>query len=168
MLLAEDALMLDGGSLQLTSGRGDRHGVADGGVVIADAYNANPESMRAALEELAATTRGGRRVAVLGRMAELGPTSMQLHAQVGAHAAGQRAINELVVVGEGIEAEAIAEGWLRGRGSAAHRFDDVDAALEALEQWHQAGDAVLVKASNSSGLGRLAEALVERFGGGRS
>jgi UDP-N-acetylmuramoyl-tripeptide--D-alanyl-D-alanine ligase len=162
-LLAEDALLLDDTTMQLTAGRGDRHRLADGGVVIADAYNANPESMRAALEELAANAGATRRVAVLGRMAELGATSMQLHAQVGAHAAGQRSIDELVVIGDGIEHEAIAEGWLRGRGTVAHRYEDVDAALADVGQWHRSGDAVLVKASNSSGLGRLADALVERY-----
>lgn len=167
-LLGEYALYLDDESVgrRFTAGRGDRHPLADGGIVIADAYNANPESMRAALDELAAVQDARRRVAVLGRMAELGPTSMQLHAQVGAHAAGHGTVDELVVVGDGIEVEAIAEGWLRGRGAPAVRVDDVDAALRQLDAWYRPGDAVLVKASNSSGLGRIAEGLLERSVGG--
>ncbi len=170
-LLADDALVLtrraggDEADVVFTTGRGDRHALGDGGIVIDDAYNANPESMRAALDELAAAS-GARRVAVLGRMAELGPVAPQLHAQVGAHAAGHDQVELLVVVGDGAEADALADGWLRARGAAARRYVDVDVALAALEEWHLPGDAILVKASNSSGLGRLAAGVVERFGGG--
>ncbi len=170
-LLAEDALVLtaahdeDGSDAILTSGRGDRHALGDGGLVIDDAYNANPESMRAALDELAAAG-GSRRVAVLGRMAELGPVAPQLHAQVGAHAAAHEQVNVLVVVGSGAEIDALADGWLRARGAAPRRYDDVDVAMAALDEWHRPGDAILVKASNSSGLGRLAARVVERKGEG--
>lgn len=166
-LLAEDALVLDGEddlARRFTSGRGDRHSLPSGGVMIDDAYNANPESMLAALGELAATG-GERRIAVLGRMAELGPTSMQLHARVGGHVAAFEQIDELVVIGEGFEVEALAEGWARARGGVVHRYEDVDVAVVAIDEWMRAGDSVLVKASNSSGLGRLARAVVERFGG---
>ncbi len=166
-LLADDALLLGTGvdDHGFTSGRGDRRRLGDGSVVIDDAYNANPESMRAALDELAAAT-AGRRVAVLGRMAELGPSSPQLHTQVGAHAAAHEQVDELIVIGAGAEADALADGWLRARGAAARRYDDVDVALAAVEEWYHAGDAILVKASNSSGLGRLAAGVVERFGEG--
>ena len=169
-LLAEDALQLvgdagageDAGGV-ITAGRGDRHRLADGGVVIDDAYNANPESMRAALDELAAT-RGERRVAVLGRMAELGLMAPLLHTQVGEHAASHAEVAELVVVGADEDADALAEGWQQVRGVAPRRYVDVDVALAALGEWRRAGDAVLVKASNSSGLGRLAAGVVERTG----
>ena len=166
-LLDEDALRLDDEETveRFTRGRGDRHGLRGGGVVIADAYNANPESMRAALDELAAA-KGTRRVAVLGRMAELGRTSAKLHAAVGMYAATHAPIEALVVIGSGIEQDALVAGWERSRKGAVARYDDVDAALAEAEAWHRDGDVVLVKASISSGLGRLADALVERFGGG--
>lgn len=163
-LLAEDVLLVDDASA-FTSGRGDRTALEGGGIVIDDAYNANPESMRAALDELAATA-GSRRVAVLGRMAELGPASAQLHAQVGAHAAAHEQLDELVVVGSDADVAALGDGWLRGRGAPPRRYDDVDVALAALHEWLVPGDAILVKASNSSGLGRLAGAIVERSGEG--
>ncbi len=165
-LLPSDALVIGGEERDaFTRGRGDRHDMAAGGLVIDASYNANPESMRAAIDELSATS-GDRRVAVLGRMAELGAASRELHEQVGEHAAGHGALDELVVIGVGADADALADGWLRGRGNAARRYDDVDVAIAALGEWHRAGDAVLVKASNSSGLGRLAATLVERFGAG--
>jgi UDP-N-acetylmuramoyl-tripeptide--D-alanyl-D-alanine ligase len=160
-LLAADALQLVGDDrVRLTGGRGDRVALADGGVVIDDSYNANPESVRAALEELAAVD-GARRVAVLGRMAELGPDSPALHAEVGGHAAALTTIDELVVVGSGNEARALATAWQGGRGSAPRTYADVDVAVAAVGEWRRPGDVVLVKASNSSGLGRLADALVE-------
>ena len=162
-LLAHDALQLHDEGDFLTSGRGNRHALEGGGTVIDDAYNANPESMRAALEELAATA-GTRRVAVLGRMAELGETSPQLHGQAGAAAGTLEAIDELVVVGDGIEALALLEGWSSARGAGARSYEDVDVAIAAIGEWFRSGDTVLVKASNSSGLGRLAARLVERFG----
>ena len=67
---------------------------------------------------------------------------------------------------ETVEIDALADGWLRARGSAPRRYGDVDVAMAALEEWHRPGDAILVKASNSSGLGRLAARVVERKGGG--
>ncbi|MCB0877679.1 MAG: UDP-N-acetylmuramoyl-L-alanyl-D-glutamate--2,6-diaminopimelate ligase, partial [Thermoleophilia bacterium] len=148
--------------VELPGGRLRRLHIA-GRTVIDDAYNANPESMRAALEELAATA-GTRRVAVLGRMAELGETSPQLHGQAGAAAGTLEAIDELVVVGDGIEALALLEGWSSARGAGARSYEDVDVAIAAIGEWFRSGDTVLVKASNSSGLGRLAARLVERFG----
>lgn len=164
-LLEADALELGHEQPVLTAGRGDRHPLPDGGVVIADAYNANPESMRAALDELAATG-GRRRVAVLGRMAELGPGSTRFHLELGMRAALHADIDELVVVGVDEDAAAIAEGWQHERRASARRYDDPDVALAALGEWHAAGDVVLVKASNSTGLGRLASGIVERVGGG--
>ena len=168
-LLADDALRLDDTS-SFTGGRGSRFELTGGGVVIDDAYNANPESMRAAIEELAASERA-RRVAVLGRMAELGSGAPLLHAQVGAYAAATEQVDELVLVGSGEDVDAIALGWNERRDQAPRRYDDADVALAAVGEWLRDGDAVLVKASNSSGLGRLAVGLVERFsdreGGGR-
>lgn len=165
-LLPEDVLQVPvDAAARFTGGRGQRVRLDAGGTVIDDAYNANPESMVAALAELAAAQPGtsGRRIAVLGRMAELGSTSPQLHATLGMQAARMEAVDALVVVGEGIELDMLAEGWTRGRGEPVlATFPDVDAAIAALDSWTDGSDALLVKASNSAGLGRLAAAAVER------
>ena len=164
-LLDEDALLVDAdAAANFTRGRGDRYRLAAGGLIVDDAYNANPESVDVALDELAATASRGRRVAVLGRMAELGPTGRDLHHGIGVSAARRSEIDELVVIGSGIDVEAMAEGWNAGRAHTAVRFDTVVEALAALREWVADVDVVLVKASNSSGLGDLAGSLVEEFG----
>ena len=120
---------------------------ADGVTVINDAYNANPESMRAALQALAALGGGGRRTwAVLGRMAELGDTSAAVHAEI-AGVATELGVDHLVTVGTG--------EYGRGRAVA-----DVAAALHLLRAELEPGDVVLVKASRAAGLDRLADALL--------
>jgi len=120
---------------------------ADGVTVINDAYNANPESMRAALQALAALGGGGRRTwAVLGRMAELGDTSAAVHAEI-AGVATELGVDHLVTVGTG--------EYGRGRAVA-----DVAAALHLLGAELEPGDVVLVKASRAAGLDRLADALL--------
>jgi UDP-N-acetylmuramoyl-tripeptide--D-alanyl-D-alanine ligase len=121
---------------------------ADGVTVVNDAYNANPESMRAALQALAALGNGGRRTwAVLGRMAELGDASAAAHAEVAATAA-ELGVDHLVTVGP--------TEYGRGRAVA-----DVAAALDLLRAELEPGDVVLVKASRAVGLDRLADALVQ-------
>ena len=81
----------------LSPGRGQRRALPGGVTLIDDAYNANPMSMRAALDALAASEAGGRRVAVLGDMLELGPDAEHYHRQVGRHAAGR--VDVLIAVG---------------------------------------------------------------------
>jgi UDP-N-acetylmuramoyl-tripeptide--D-alanyl-D-alanine ligase len=124
---------------------------ADGVTVVNDAYNANPESMRAALQALVALgsgPSGARRTwAVLGRMAELGDASAAAHAEVAATAA-ELGVDHLVTVGP--------TEYGRGRGVA-----DVAAALDLLRAELEPGDVVLVKASRAVGLDRLADALVQ-------
>lgn len=169
-LLAEDALLLDSGDAAstFTSGRGNRRTLGADGIVIDDAYNANPESMRAALDELAAieTGRHARRVAVLGRMAELGPAAGPMHVSVGVYAASHRTIDVLVVIGADVDADALVEGWADARRtSPVIRFDDVEAALRTHATWVTPSDAVLVKASRSSDLGELATRLADVMGG---
>lgn len=112
-----------------------------GGVVLNDAYNANPTSMRAALDALAALP-GRRRIAVLGAMAELGPESDSEHRQVAAYAESL-----------GVEVLAVA-------APAYERptVDDVDAATKEIGPLGE-GDVVLVKGSRVAGLERLAEVL---------
>jgi UDP-N-acetylmuramoyl-tripeptide--D-alanyl-D-alanine ligase len=128
-----------------------------GGVtVLNDAYNASPTSVAAALESFERLPAGGRRIAVLGVMLELGPHSDEEHARVGELAA-QAGIEVLVLVGEGA---APAAASARAAGVAVVEVDDVGAALDAAREHVRPGDAVLVKASRAIGLERLAEDLV--------
>ena len=134
----------------------------DGVTVVNDAYNANPESMRAALKTLAVMSVGKSRrtVAVLGPMAELGDDAREAHMDLGRFLV-RLDIGQLVVVGEaagGIHAGAVLEGsW----GSESIHVPDVDAAVALLQQQLEPGDVVLVKASRSAGLERVAAALLD-------
>jgi UDP-N-acetylmuramoyl-tripeptide--D-alanyl-D-alanine ligase len=133
----------------------------DGVTVVNDAYNANPDSMRAALRTLAVMGRGGARRtwAVLGAMAELGSEERNAHVEVGRFAAGLD-VSRLVVIGSaaaGIHAGAVAEGMTNG----LVQVDDVDAAAALLGAELRSGDVVLVKASRSVGLERLAARLLQ-------
>jgi UDP-N-acetylmuramoyl-tripeptide--D-alanyl-D-alanine ligase len=132
------------GSVELSPHRGQEVARRAGGVVIDDAYNANPASMRAALEGLHARRGEGRLVAVLGEMAELGPDAPALHREIASRASG---IDLVVGVGE-LARLYPCNAW----------FADVDAAADALPSLLQAGDVVLLKASRSVGLERLLEA----------
>jgi UDP-N-acetylmuramoyl-tripeptide--D-alanyl-D-alanine ligase len=137
----------------------------DGLVVIDDAYNANPESVKAALDALAAVSDGrhGASWAVLGEMRELGADAPALHAAVGEHLAAHR-IDHLVVVGE--SAHSIAAGassvsdWTGSIDFAA----DADAAAAIVQAGAAAPDVVLVKASNALALWRVADALLAPAG----
>ena len=129
-----------------------------GGVAINDAYNANPASLAAAREALAERPVAGRRIAVLGLMAELGPTGPALHAASGAEAAA-RGVAVLVAVGP--EAAAYLDG--SGPGVEAHRVDDAGGAVDLLEALVRPGDAVLVKGSRSAGLEGVAAGLAGRL-----
>ena len=124
--------------------------------IVDDAYNANPESMRAGLRALAAMTANGRRsVAVLGEMLELGPDTDAEHAAVGGVVA-ELGIDEVVVVGTG--ALPLLEA-VREAGGSALAVADVDEAEAVLRTLLRPGDVVLVKASNGVGLSRLGETL---------
>ncbi len=132
---------------------------ADGLAVLNDAYNANPDSMRAALETLAGIgSRSGRRtVAVLGEMRELGADSDAEHRAVGALAA-DLGIDDVVVVG----APALADGRdARRGGGATRRTASADEATAWLRQNVAGPDVVLVKASRGAALERVAQALLE-------
>ncbi|MCT7370052.1 UDP-N-acetylmuramoyl-tripeptide--D-alanyl-D-alanine ligase [Mycolicibacterium llatzerense] len=141
---------------------------ADGVVVVNDAYNANPDSMRAGLKALAwmaksARAESGAQVrswAVLGEMAELGDDAIAEHDSIG-RLAVRLDVSRLVVVGTGramgaMQHGAVMEGsW----GSEVSPVPDAAAALDLLRAELEPGDVVLVKASNSAGLGTLAEEL---------
>jgi UDP-N-acetylmuramoyl-tripeptide--D-alanyl-D-alanine ligase len=133
----------------------------DGVTVVNDAYNANPESVRAALKSLAAMARarGRRSWAVLGPMAELGDTHVSAHDEIG-RLAVRLDISRLVVVGEA--ARPMHQGaYLEGSwGEESVLVPDVDAAVALLRDELQPGDVVLVKASNSVALWRVAEELL--------
>ncbi len=145
-------------AIRLQPWRGDVLALPGGGVAINDAYNANPASLSAALEALAERPVAGRRIAVLGQMAELGPTAPALHAASGAEAAA-RGVEVLVAVGA--EAAAYLDG--SGPGVEGHRVDDPGAALDLLETLVRPGDAVLVKGSRSVGLEGVAAGLAGRL-----
>jgi len=135
----------------------------DGVTVINDAYNANPDSMRAGLQALAVMARQQqkRSWAVLGEMGELGDESITEHDRVG-RLAVRLDISRLVVVGTGRPMSAMHHGAVMegSWGSESTMVPDADAALALLRAELQPGDVVLVKASNAAGLGALAEALV--------
>lgn len=148
---------------------------ADGVTVIDDAYNANPDSMRAGLQALAWIAHGPekrRSWAVLGEMAELGEDAVAEHDRIG-RLAVRLDVSRLVVVGSGRSMSAMHHGAVmegswgswgdigadRGVDRGAVKVADADAALALLRAELRPGDVVLVKASNAAGLGALADAL---------
>ncbi|HVF19959.1 MAG TPA: UDP-N-acetylmuramoyl-tripeptide--D-alanyl-D-alanine ligase [Mycobacteriales bacterium] len=135
---------------------------ADGVTVINDAYNANPESMRAALTALTRVGRGRRTWAVLGPMAELGDSTDPEHRAVGRLCA-DLGVSHVVTVGSA--ATAIAEAALAA-GVETTECADVAAAVALLRSGTADGDVVLVKASRSAGLERVAGAIAPRKPGG--
>jgi UDP-N-acetylmuramoyl-tripeptide--D-alanyl-D-alanine ligase len=135
-----------------------------GGVLITDdAYNANPESVKAALKAFAEAPARGRRLAVLGDMAELGEHAAESHRAVGAYAAAQ-GLDELVAVGR--DAAHYADGW--GAGSGCHVLASPDEAVAYLLERLRPGDRLLLKASRSARLERVLEGLAAAWGGARS
>jgi UDP-N-acetylmuramoyl-tripeptide--D-alanyl-D-alanine ligase len=130
----------------------------DGVTIVNDAYNANPESVRAAIAALKTMSRGHRGFAVLGHMSELGDDADRLHAEIGADAAAA-GLAGVIVVGDAAApilagARAVA-GW---RGELQH-VPDAATAVAALHGRLRDGDVVLVKASHSIHLERVALAL---------
>lgn len=123
--------------------------------VLNDAYNANPESMLAALGTLAGLP-GGRRVAVLGDMLELGSASVAEHEAIGAWLGYEKPV--AVAVGVGARMGAISTGL-------THRFESADEkAVGRIVSLIKPGDIVLVKGSRAMALERVAEGIVVRFG----
>ena len=146
-----DRLQEGANAVELSRWRGEELPLPGGGVVVNDAYNANPTSMRAALEHLA--LRGDRRrlVAILGGMAELGDHAEHYHRELGELA---RAL--------GIEVLAVGE-LARGYGADAW-VPDAEHALTEARRLVGPGDAVLVKASRAVGLEGIAPALANGAG----
>jgi UDP-N-acetylmuramoyl-tripeptide--D-alanyl-D-alanine ligase len=128
----------------------------DGIRVLDDAYNANADSMAVALHTLMEFPCDGRRVAVLGDMAELGRHSAEAHAEVG-HRAAESKVDQLFAVGKmaGVMgAAARASGLLR-----VTELGEVETAASSVRNFVRTGDAVLVKASRSTRLERVVEVL---------
>jgi UDP-N-acetylmuramoyl-tripeptide--D-alanyl-D-alanine ligase len=126
-------------AIRLSPWRGQEEGLRGGGLVINDAYNANPDSMRVALEHLAERAGDRRRVAVLGEMAELGTASERYHREIGELAA--RLGIEVIGVGQPAKEYDPVE-WVPG----------VADAIDAIRRMLRPGDVVLVKASRAVGL----------------
>jgi UDP-N-acetylmuramoyl-tripeptide--D-alanyl-D-alanine ligase len=133
--------------------RGEEDELPGGGLLINDAYNANPVSMRAALAYLGERAGERRRVAILGDMAELGRTAPDYHREVG-EAAASLGVDQLLAVGE------LARGYLEG-GVPGRWVPNVHEAVRELGDVVRPGDAVLVKASRAVGLEAVAAALTE-------
>jgi UDP-N-acetylmuramoyl-tripeptide--D-alanyl-D-alanine ligase len=134
----------------LSSYRGQRVDLPGDIVVVNDCYNANPMSMRAALDDLAASA-SGRRIAVLGDMLELGPEEARYHAEIGEYA---RATGVDVLVAVGPRAEHFADGY-----GEVIALPDARTAADAVPALLQPGDTVLLKASRGVGLEVVARAL---------
>jgi UDP-N-acetylmuramoyl-tripeptide--D-alanyl-D-alanine ligase len=131
--------------VELSRWRGEESGLLGGGLLINDSYNANPASMRAALEHLA--EHEGRKVAVLGEMAELGPTAPEYHRAVG-ELVGSLGIDAVLSVGE------------LARDYGGEHVADAAEAAERVTALVRPGDVVLVKGSRAVGLEVVAEALL--------
>jgi UDP-N-acetylmuramoyl-tripeptide--D-alanyl-D-alanine ligase len=130
--------------------RGELVELPGNAILVNDSYNANPISMRAALDHLASLETGGRRLAVLGEMRELGEDAAAYHREIGQHAR-DRGVEWIIGVGE-----------LSSEYAPDEQVSDADAAAEALSAALGPGDVVLVKGSRAVGLERVAEKLAER------
>lgn len=134
----------------------------DGVTIINDAYNANPESMRAGLEALAYTAGEARSWAVVGQMGELGQDATSEHEKLG-HIMGELGIDRAIIVGNGVNQQAIADA-AGAAGVKTVQVEDIDAAVNYIDLELEQGDVLLVKASQSEGLWAVAEGLL--FGEG--
>ena len=151
--LAECAAALQ--EVKLTGGRLERKEL-HGRLILDDSYNANPDSMVAALDTLAALPTHGRRIAVLGKMGELGNAAAEGYRVIGEHADGK--IDLLLTVGE--EARAIAQATSRVE---TFPVADTDEAAGRLVELSHPGDLVLVKGSRSAGMERVLTKLATLF-----
>ena len=156
MTLAECAAALKGAGV--ARWRMETFTAASGVVVVNDTYNANPESMAAALKAARWMATGTRLAAVLGHMAELGPIAFAEHERLG-ELVVRIGVERLITVGD--QARAIARAAIR-EGQLAEEvasYDRPEEAAEDVRSWAEAGDVVLVKGSRVAGLERAAEAL---------
>ncbi|MEU2254544.1 UDP-N-acetylmuramoyl-tripeptide--D-alanyl-D-alanine ligase [Nocardia xishanensis] len=152
------------GAERVSERRMDVRTTADGVTVVNDSYNANPDSVRAALKALVTMSRAGetprRSWAVLGEMAELGEESVVEHDGIG-RLAVRLDVDRLIVVGTGRPSRAMHQGAVMegSWGEESVLVPDIGAAIALLDDEVEAGDVVLVKASKSVGLWAVAEHL---------
>jgi len=136
------------------------HTTSTGVTVISDVYNANPESMRAALKALRSMGQGRRTWAVLGEMRELGDVSVHEHDAIG-RLAVRLDISRLVCVGAATKVMHLAASNEGSWGEESIWVADAQAAIEVLDEQLEPGDVVLIKASRSIGLEVIAEHLLD-------
>jgi UDP-N-acetylmuramoyl-tripeptide--D-alanyl-D-alanine ligase len=156
-LLAAHAIGVDVDGLvdvEFSRWRGEEIPLPGGGILVNDCWNANPTSMRAALEDLADRAEGRRTVAVLGAMAELGPDSAAYHRELGALVASL-GIDVLIAVGDLGRHYAEKTGGVAVTATAADAAEAAQVARAIVEP----GDFVLVKGSRVAGLEIVAAAL---------
>jgi UDP-N-acetylmuramoyl-tripeptide--D-alanyl-D-alanine ligase len=141
--------------------RGGSETLASGVRLIDDSYNASPAAVQASIQALAATPCGGRRMAVLGEMRELGAQAVALHAECG-RAVAEAAVDVLVVVG-GPDADGLLQGAIAGglSPSRLHRFATSEEAAPAVASLVRARDLVLVKGSRGTRTDVIADRLRE-------
>jgi len=142
-----------------TAGRLQRRAGIGGAVIVDDTYNANPDSVRAAIDVLAATA--GHTVLVLGDMGEIGATSAQVHDEIGGYAKS-KGVDELFALGE---MSAVAA---HNFGEGGRHFDSVEALVAAISPRLDAGTVVLVKGSRFMRMERVANALAAVHNGAPS
>ncbi len=130
------------------AGRLQRKPARDGAVLIDDTYNANPASMRAALQVLAQAP--GKRIFVMGDMGELGPDEKQFHAEAGA-AARQLGIQRMLALGE------LSRAAVDAFGAGAQHFDDIESLMAALDKELAEGVTILVKGSRFMKMERVVQ-----------
>jgi len=159
-MTAEAAAAAVGAAVPVSPHRMALHTRADGVRILDDAYNASPESMRAAFRALKAVADGGRTWAVIGEMLEMGEASIAAHDFLGEDAV-RLGIDHLVVVGHGARpafVSAVREGsW----GDEAAFVATIDEARQLIASRVAPGDTVLVKGSHGTGLWRLSDQLIE-------
>jgi UDP-N-acetylmuramoyl-tripeptide--D-alanyl-D-alanine ligase len=161
-LVAYDALELPldraqfgADAITLSRWRGEELTLAGGGIVVNDAYNANPVSMRAALFDLVVRAGDRRRVAILGEMAELGEGSKRYHEEIGSILT-ELGIELVVAVGEG------ARPYLGVAGPPARHWIPDAATFDSVARFLSPGDAILVKASRTVGLEGIPASIEKR------
>jgi UDP-N-acetylmuramoyl-tripeptide--D-alanyl-D-alanine ligase len=139
-------------------GRMQPHLLPGDTLVIDDSYNANPQSMRNALETLARLETNGQRLAALGQMGELGDEGDEAHREAG-RLAGSLGLDELFLIGP--MAELVAEGAFEAglSESRVHFFDDLDSLARSLRTHIAKGDRILIKGSRAAHMERIVEAL---------
>ncbi|UXR83528.1 UDP-N-acetylmuramoyl-tripeptide--D-alanyl-D-alanine ligase [Staphylococcus sp. IVB6214] len=140
--------------LSLTGMRMQKFTAPNGAVIINDAYNASPTSMKAAVDTVAELA--GRKILVFGDVLELGPQSAELHAEVGVYLE-DKSIDILFTYGD--ESKAISETGYKYVEQAQH-FDSKTALIDTLSKMLEADDTVLVKGSRGMKLEEVVEALI--------